>query len=70
VTPNPYCNAYVSHGAISISGQIRKKFFCVAGQKPLREYLQERHHWDQETFDSIAWDECHAATQLLTIPDH
>ena len=70
VTPNPYCNAYVSNGDISISGQIRKSLFSVAGQNILRTYLLKRHRWTPAVFDSIAWDACQAATQLLTIPDH
>jgi hypothetical protein len=70
VTPNPYCNAHVSHGTISISGQIRKSLFCVAGQNILRTYLLQRHRWTPEIFHSIAWEACHAVTQLLMIPDH
>jgi hypothetical protein len=70
VTPNPYCNAYISHGNNTISGQLRKSLFCAASQPIARDYLIRRYQWSPDTFASIAWEPCHAAIHSLTTPDH
>jgi hypothetical protein len=70
VAQNPYCNAYLAHGNRTISGQLRKSMFCAASQPIARDYLIDRYKWSPETFDSIAWEPCHAAITSLTTPDH
>jgi hypothetical protein len=70
VSQNPYCNAYLAHGNRTISGQLRKSMFCAASQPIIRTYLLDRHQWSPETFASIAWEPCHAASQSLTSTDH
>jgi hypothetical protein len=44
--------------------------FCAASQPIARDYLIDRYKWSPETFDSIAWEPCHAAITSLTTPDH
>jgi hypothetical protein len=54
VSQNPYCNAYLAHGPLTVSGQLRKSMFCAASQPIIRTYLLDRHQWTTATFDSIA----------------
>jgi hypothetical protein len=44
--------------------------FDAASSPRLREYLQRKFPWDDETFDSIEWTATHAALRGLVPADH
>jgi hypothetical protein len=70
VSQNPFCNAYLSHGSRTLSGQLRKSMFCAASQQIVRDYLLHRYQWSPDTFSSIAWEPCHSAIQSLAASEH
>jgi hypothetical protein len=70
VPHNPHCNAYVRIRGESVTGQIRKALFDAAGRPRLRQYLIEKHHWSNATFDTVNWAATRGAITGLTIPEH
>ena len=68
---NPHCNAYILINNESCSSHIRKSMFDAASSPWIREYLQRKFPWDDETFESIEWwTATHAALRGLTPADH
>jgi hypothetical protein len=67
---NPHCNAYILINNESCSSHIRKSMFDAASSPRLREYLQRKFPWDDDTFESINWSATHAAVRGLTPADH
>jgi hypothetical protein len=70
VPMNPYCNAYLTIDKKSCSSHIRKSMFDAASSPRIREYLQRKFPWDDDTFDSIEWSATHSALRGLTPSDH
>jgi N-acyl-D-aspartate/D-glutamate deacylase len=70
ITPNPFCNAYVTAGLESITGQIHNSLLDAASQPIIAAYLSKRYDWDSATLASIDWEAHQTAIRSLSIPKH